>query len=303
LIARGDLVRCLVRSPERAQALQSRGVQLVKGGLDSAPAVADLVKDCAVVYHLAGLVQARNEAEFMAINRDATELLARSAEAAGVERFLYVSSLAAMGPGTPGQRLDEGLTPHPVTAYGRSKLAGEERLQHLSLPVTILRPPAVYGPHDWAMLRVYKMARSGWITLPGSGQQEISLIHAADLAHAMIAAVVSPNARGRVYHVAHDEVVSQLTLARTIASAVNPRARVIPLPAPIVRTALTISGGVAHLLGRATMLNNDKANEFLAPSWVCSSEALKHDTGWRAEIDLAHGVRETADWYQQKGWI
>jgi nucleoside-diphosphate-sugar epimerase len=199
LRARGDDVACLVRSPAKAAALEARGCRLVPGDLGDPSGLERLVAGAEVVYHVAGRIAARNEAELTAANRDGAGRMARAARTAGVGRFVLVSSLAVTGPTTPGRPLDESGPPRPVTPYGRSKLAGEEVVKAGGVAFTIVRPPAVYGPGDRELLRVFKLARTGFAPLLGDGRQELSLVHARDLAHALIAAALSPAAAGRVY--------------------------------------------------------------------------------------------------------
>jgi nucleoside-diphosphate-sugar epimerase len=71
----------------------------------------------------------------------------------------------------------------------------------------------------------------------------------------------------------------------------------------VVRGLLWVTGSAAHLAGRATLLSSDKAPEFLAPAWTCRPDALMRDTGWRPETDLETGLRRTAQWYRNEGWL
>ncbi|MGH7530121.1 MAG: NAD-dependent epimerase/dehydratase family protein, partial [Gemmatimonadales bacterium] len=79
--------------------------------------------------------------------------------------------------------------------------------------------------------------------------------------------------------------------------------RIVPLPSAVARGLLWVVGSLAHLAGRATLLSADKANEFLAPAWICRSDALTRDTGWRAGIGLEEGLRRAASWYREHGWL
>jgi nucleoside-diphosphate-sugar epimerase len=256
-----------------------------------------------VVYHVAGVIAARSPAEFEQVNRVGTFTLARRAREAGVRRFVYVSSLAVSGPTVPGRPLEEADQDRPVTPYGRSKQAGEQAVRASGLSFTIVRPPAVYGPRDRELLRVFQMARRGWAPLLGDGSQELSFVHAADLAQALIAAGESARTEGRTYHAAHPETRTQRAFVQAVGRAQGREVRTLPLPAPLVRGALWTSGRLARLRGRSTVLSPDKAPELLAPAWTCSSEALARDAGWRAAIPLERGLPETAEWYRRAGWL
>jgi dihydroflavonol-4-reductase len=304
LLRSGHEVRALARpGSEPAAALEARGVEIVGGRLEDDAALGRLASGAEILFHLAGLVAARNEAEFLAANRDGAVAAARAARAAGVRRVVLVSSLAVTGPAAAGRPLDESAAPRPVTPYGRSKLAGEQAVRDAGVAWTIVRPPAVYGPGDRQFLRLFRAARLGVLPLLGDGRQELSLVHAADLAEALVEAGASPKTEGRVYHAAHPAVVTQRELAQAIGRSVGRRVRCLAVPAPVVRAILAVSGLAARLAGAATLLSADKAPELLAPAWTCSSEALRRDAGWVARMGLADGLADAARAYRDAGWL
>jgi nucleoside-diphosphate-sugar epimerase len=303
LRARGDGVSALVRVRLRAGPLVALGCHIVEGRLEDAAALEALVAGADVVYHVAGLVAARREPEFLRVNRDGAAAVARASLRAGVGRFVLVSSLSATGPSRPGHPVDEESGPGPVTAYGRSKRAGEEAARATAVPLTVLRPPAVYGPRDRAFLALFRTASHGFAPLLGDGTQELTLVHADDLARALVAAGTSRATLGRTYHAGHGEAVTQRQLAKAVGRAVGRRVRCLALPGPLVRGVLGLAGAATRAAGRAPLLDRDKANELLAPAWTCSSEALRRDAGWAAEIPLERGLAETARWYRETGWL
>ncbi len=303
LAARGDSVAALVRRPERAGALRALGCRLVAGALEDKAAVLALAAGADVVFHVAGRVAARSEAEFLRVNRDGTASVAAASTRAGVGRFVLVSSVAVTGPSRPGQPVDETSGPGPVTAYGRSKKAGEEAVRAAGLPFTVVRPPAVYGPRDRAFLPLFRLAAHGVVPLLGDGGRELTLVHASDLARALVAAATSEATLGGTYHAGHPDPVTQRGLAEAVGRAVGRPARCLTLPAPLLRGVLGVAGAAGRALGRAPLLDGDKANELLAPGWVCSSEALRRDADWAAEIPLDRGLAETARACREAGWL
>jgi nucleoside-diphosphate-sugar epimerase len=262
-----------------------------------------LVDGADVVFHVAGLVAARSEAEFLRANRDGAAGMAAAAARAGLGRLVLVSSLAVTGPSAPGRTVDEASGPGPVTAYGRSKRAGEEAIRAAGVPFTILRPPPVYGPRDRGFLALFRMASRGVVLLPGGGGRELTLVHAADLARALVAAATARATLGGTYHAGHAEPVTQRALAGAVIRAVGRPALCVRLPGPVVRGALSAAGATARALGRAPLLDGDKANELLAPGWACSSDALRRDTGWTADISLERGFADTVRGYREAGWL
>lgn len=308
LRARGDTVTALVRRPALAAQLGwGDDVRQVRGDLADEAALRAGCAGADVVYHVAGQIAARNAAEFMVCNRDGTAHVLEAATSGGARRVLFVSSLAVAGPTTPGHPIDETRAPAPVTDYGRSKLAAEllVRATPASLPWTIVRPPVVYGEWDRGTLKIFQLARRGVVPVFGDGSQELSVIHAEDLARSLIAAATSPTAVGRVYFAAHPTVTTSRALVvaagRALGRARAPR--ILPVPPLVARGVLWVAGTLAHLAGRASLLSADKGNEYLAPAWTCRSDALTNDTGWRAHVALDEGLRRAADWYREVGWL
>jgi nucleoside-diphosphate-sugar epimerase len=297
-----DAVRCLVRRDSDAAAVATTGATVVRGGLEDEDALERLVAGADVVFHVAGLVAAASPAAFVAVNRDGTARVAAAARAAGA-RLVHVSSLAVTGPSVPGLPLDEAHPPSPVSSYGRSKRDAEEAVRASGASFTIVRPAIVYGPRDRQTLRLFRLARLGLAPLPGGGTQELSLVHAHDLALALDAVSRVAVTLGRTYHAAHREPLTQRALLQEVGRAVGRRVRALPLPPFVVRAALRVGGAAARLRGAATLLDADKAAEILAPAWVCSTDALTRDTGWQATTPHAAGLAATARWYEQAGWL
>jgi len=299
----GHEVVALVRSPDKAATLRSLGVELIPGGLEDSEAAAAAVRNVDVVYHVAGLTAARSEAEFHRVNVEGTARLLAAAAAAGARRFVLVSSLAAAGPSPRGGRRDTTGAMEPVTRYGRSKAAAEAVVRGGGMPWTIARPPAVYGPRDLELLKVFRLARLGVSPVFGDGSQELSLVYGPDLAEALAAMGTAEIAAGQVYYPAHPEVVTSAGLVRAIGATMGRRMRLIPLPRPMASGILQLTGLAAHLAGQATLLNPDKANEFFQPAWTCDPAPLTRDTGWQATHGMAEGLARTLAWYRTAGWL
>jgi len=304
LLSKGHEVTALARSRSRAVRLIEAGVQIVDGDLDDKQALLKATEGQDVVFHVAGLVAARNEQEYMRVNRDGTRHVVDAARATGVSRAILVSSLAAAGPSEPGRPLAGHESPSPLTAYGRSKLAAEEVVSRSGLPWTIVRPPMIYGPRDTEVLKVFKVARSGVVPVFGSRQQELSAIYAPDLAEALVRVATEPGTLGRTYYACHPRVFTSEEFARAVGKAVRrPNVRIVRLPAGLTRGLLGLTGTIARMSGRATILNRDKSRELLQAAWTCDPGLLRRDTGWEAVFDIGAGTEATAAWCRKKEWI
>ena len=303
LLDREHAVTCLARKPERAAAYAARGARVIGGDLDDLGALRRLVDGSEIVFHLAGVLAAHTERDFYRVNRHGTEMVATAAREGGVARFVYVSSLAATGPSEPGRPVDDDQVPSPVSAYGRSKLAGEDALRQCGIPFTVVRPPTVYGPADRETLKIFQLVKLGVVPLPGDGRQELSLIHVTDLADVLLAVATPPQTAGRTYHAAHPEIVTQRQWVEAIGRAWGKRVRMISLPEGITRAVLQGLGAAASFVRVKTLFTADKAHEFLAPGWTCSSAGLERDVGWKAQIGCEDGAASTITWYRTHGWL
>ncbi|MEO6056444.1 MAG: NAD(P)-dependent oxidoreductase [Gemmatimonadales bacterium] len=300
---RGDEVTILARSAVKAAALAPLSVRVVPGDLHDRAALQRAVEGQDAVYHVAGIVAARSEADFLVANRDGTRHVMEAAERAGSPRVVFVSSMAAAGPTIRGRPLRGDEVSRPVTAYGRSKLAAEQVVTASPVAWSIVRPPMVYGPRDREVLKVFRLARLGIAPVLGDGTQELSAIHGADLAEALIAVAGSSAAARRTYYACHPEIFTGADMARAVGRAMGRRPRVIRVPASIGRGVLLLTETAARLAGQTTILTTDKANEFFQPAWTADPAPLTRDTAWRAERDLRTGLEETYRWYRTAGWL
>jgi dihydroflavonol-4-reductase len=300
---RADDVTVLARSSTKAEPLTRLGARVMAGDLHDLPALQRAVQGQDVVYHVAGLVAARNEAEFLRANREGTENVVAAMEQAGVSRLVLVSSLAAAGPAPKGAPLLGDEPPRPVTAYGRSKLAAEQAVRRSRLSWSIVRPPIVYGPRDREVLKVFRLARLRIAPVFGDGAQELVAVHAGDLAAALIAVASSAAATGRTYTACHPEVFTSAEFGVAIAAAMGRSVTTLRIPHSVGRAVLSVTEAAAKLARQPTILTTDKANEFFQPAWTGDPAPLTRDTGWQAGFDLKRGLAHTYRWYREAGWL
>jgi nucleoside-diphosphate-sugar epimerase len=296
-------VTALARSPAKAKPLAALGVSVVAGSLHDAAALDRAVEGQDVIYHVAGLVAARNEAEFLRGNHGGTESVVRAMERGVVSRLVLVSSLAAAGPAQRGTPLSGDELPRPVTAYGRSKLAAEQTVRRSNLSWSIVRPPIVYGPRDREVLKVFRLAKLRIAPVFGDGAQELVAVHAEDLAGALIAVASSQATVGRTYTACHPEVFTAAQFGVAVAAAMGHSVKTLHIPQPVGRALLSVTETAAKLARQSTILTSDKANEFFQPAWTGDPTPLTRDTGWRAGYDLKRGLAHTYRWYREAGWL
>lgn len=308
LVGRGVDVRALVRPTSDTRLLERLGVERVRGTIADDATLARAAADADVVFHLAALTRARSVAAYDRVNAAGTRTLVDALRGGGPRphRIVYLSSLAAVGPCVDGRPVQVQDPPRPLTAYGRSKLAGERAIANATdngIEAVVLRAPAVYGPGDRDLFRFFRLASYGVLPVPRGPERPVQLLHVRDLVEALIAAATTPGAAG-TYHVAEDRSYAWEEVARLIGRAVGrPGASVIRVPPTLVRLAAALGEAAAGTMGRTTIFNRDKARELLAPGWLCETERARRDLGFIASIPLSEGLTETATWYREHGWL
>lgn len=303
LLDGGTAVRCLYRRPGFPAVLAGLDVEVVRGDVRDPAGLAAAVAGVDEVHHLAGLTSSLTRRAMMRTNADGTRNLLDAAEqAGGVRRFVLCSSLAAVGPAPDGEALVESAPARPLTWYGASKLAAEEFVlaRRERLPVTVLRPPAVYGPGDLAFLPFFRSAALGLTLVPGAPSKRYHMAYVEDLADALVAAAGSPATVGRVFFAAHPVPVTLAELIGAAEAAVGHRSLHLELPASFLRLTGRVTDLLSQLTGDPSMLGSQRMRELVVGDWVCSSRAIQEATGWRAAVGLEEGFRKTVAWYRER---
>lgn len=306
LVRGGHSIRALVRATSDTRGLAEAGAELVTGGLHDAASLGEAVREVDVIIHLAAVTHARSAAEFHRVNETGTrDLVAAALEGKPTPtRFVYLSSLAAAGPSHGGTPIEPEHEPRPITAYGRSKLGGEHACLEAGsgFEVVVLRAPVVYGPGDRELLRFFRLAARGILPVPAGPARLLQVVHVHDLARAIALATVKPAVQG-IMHIADPVARRWEDVTRAFADAVGTRARVVRVPAGVIRVAAAVVEAGMRMAGRSSLLNRDKAEELLAPGWLCETERARAALGFESQIPLEQGLEATARWYRDTGWL
>jgi dihydroflavonol-4-reductase len=307
LVQEGYSVTCLVRSTSDTCALRGHGIRLIRGDIRDRSAVRDAVRSVSTIYHVAGLIKAAHREDYFRVNQAGTRLILESVAENNPDlgRFVHVSSLAAAGPSSGNRGLTEGEKPNPISWYGESKLRSEEEVLRFKelFPVTIIRPSAVYGPGDRETLLIFKMIKMGCLCTFGRFSRRFSLIHVSDLVNALMKAGGRETGSGEIFFVSRFEAFSWDEVGRAIAHELGKKYRRISFPRWLALAAGTVGDLWANASGRAATISSQKVRELLQPSWLCDSSKARTALGFTAEIKLEDGIKQTANWYRQNGWL
>lgn len=278
----GVLVRALTRRPQPDRP----GVTWIEGALDRPDSLKHLVEGSDAVIHVAGVVNAPSREGFELGNIRGTEAIVAAAKAAGVTRFVHVSSLAAREP--------------QLSVYGWSKAGAEDAVRASGLDWAMVRPPAIYGPGDMEMLDIFKMAKTGVMLMPPAGH--LSVIHAGDLAQLLLALTSANAPVGQVYEVDDGQPGgwTHVAFAKAIADAMSRRAMVLSTPRGVLKIGSTLD---RLLRGDKAKLTADRVNYFCHPDWRVDTAARPDSALWVPKVETRRGLRETAEWYRAKGLL
>ena len=255
------------------------------------------------IVHAAGVTKAHSFDDYVLANVQSTANLAIAALEFPVKKFLFISSLAALGPikYDDTSRILETTAPNPVTNYGRSKLIAENELIALDpLPWLIFRPTAVYGPRERDLLIMFKSLKRGLEPYIGHHVQSLSFLYVKDLASLTIKALKSSESR-KIYNISDGHAYTQYDLANTIKKIMGRKTIKVHLPVPVVR----VIAGVMESVGRnkTPALNVEKIKELTAENWSVNIEKAMHDLGYLPRYNLEAGIEETLEWYKQNNWL
>lgn len=307
LVARGDEVVCVERPGASTRWIAGLPVTNVEHGIHDVRALARLLRDADVVYHLAGLTEARAPADFYYVNTVGTERVLKAAAQhnGAAPRVILLSSIAATGPCKNGDLLSPDTVPFPLSHYGHSKLLAEAVIHAYAdrVPTTIVRLPSVYGPRERAVLKFFQLVRRGIALTVGSWDRELSMIYVRDVVQGLIAAATSEQAAGRTYCLAYPEPVSWRGFAHAAGGALDREPILLSVPRIVARGVALMAELWAHMGRKAAVLNRERVRELVQRRWVCDPSRAITEIGFAPRYPIARGVAETVAWYREARWL
>ena len=320
------------RSSSRAF-LQDKRINLIELNLDSEADLKQQLQglDFDYVVHAAGVTKCLDKADFHRINTEGTKHLVNAIRSLQMplKRFVYLSSLSVYGaihenqPYTPIREAD---TPRPNTAYGKSKLEAERWLDSLNnpsmvndqsskfkvqssksplppFPYVILRPTGVYGPRERDYFLMAKSIKQHSDFAVGYKRQDITFVYVTDVVQAVFLAI-EKGQTGRKYFLSDGEVYQSTTFSDLIREELgHPWWIRITAPVWVLRIVTFFGEHIGRLTGKVTALNNDKYNILRQRNWQCDIEPAVRELGFRPQVKLAEGVRNTIRWYKENKWL
>ncbi|SFE68428.1 UDP-glucose 4-epimerase family protein [Paracidovorax wautersii] len=293
LAAEGLAVRGALREPP-ADSINSEVV--FTGDLSATQDWSLALAGISCVVHAAARVHVMNDTEldplaaFRAANVEGTLNLARQAAAAGVNRFVFISSIKVNGERTPkGRPFRSDDTPSPLDPYGVSKMEAEQGLRQIASETTmglvIVRPPLVYGPGVRANFRQMLSAIQRGLPLPlASVDNRRSMVGLGNLIDLLLACILHPNATGHTFLVSDGDDISTPVLLQRVGTALNRPARLLPAPPALLRF-------LANAVGRKDTIQR------LCESLQVDITHTRHVLGWKPSHSMAEELSATVSAY------
>lgn len=302
-------VVCLMRKSSKNKWLDDSKYKFVEADISNKNSLKNILKDVDYVFHVAGLNFAKNKDDYQKVNYLGTNNLLEAVYefSPNIKRFVYVSSQTASGPAESlAHPTTEESLRKPVTAYGLSKKLGEDAVLSYKgkLPVTILKPPAVFGPRDTAIFSLFQLMNFGLAAHFGLSRKYVSLIHVTDLARGIVQAARSEATVNETYFLTNDEFYHWDYISHVFKVQLNKLFYMkIKIPDPVVMSIGILNEKIFGLFGVHPKFDRDKAIDFTRQFWICSADKAKRDFDFRQHLSFEDAVKLTFEWYKENKWL
>jgi UDP-glucose 4-epimerase len=306
-IEKGLNVFAAVRKNSNIDHLKELPVQLLFLNYEDEEEMARQLSENNIDYiiHAAGVTKAIRQEWYNHVNADYTLNLAKAAEKPGrnLKKMIFISSLAAVGPLPDNINvITEETIPNPVTAYGRSKLLAEKNLAALALPTTILRPTAIYGPRDKDIFIMIKTVNKGLDPYIGNFLQQLSFVHAKDVAEVAVNSLFLKNASG-IFNISDGNSYDRYRLSDITRILLKKKALRVHLPVALVKSLAFFLETTNGWVNKPSVINREKLNELAAVNWSCDISKAKNELGFAPKFDLQTGLEDSITWYTKNKWL
>lgn len=307
LLEAGHEVRALTRASSDLKWLAGKPIETAVGNLLDPESLRDAMQGIEGIVHIAGVTASKTKQGFYDGNHLSTRGLLEAAKlyAPNLERFVLISSQTVGGPSLDGNPITEETPPHPLTTYGKSKLAGEieARNYRTHFPVTILRLPAIYGPRDTAILSFFQTVSKRIKPLIGFTEKLVNLLHVGDVARGIELGLVKPEGANRTFYIGSEKQYNWRELSDLASFILNKKGVFVRVPHIAVTGVAGLSEFLSMFKKKPSVLNWEKRMDLTQKHWTISTDRAQRELGFRQEIPVEDGFRDTIEWYKQQKWI
>lgn len=307
LLKKNYEIKCLIRRSSNTKWLKGKPVEFIEGDLFTDEVLKKGLSDADYIYHVGGVTFAKKKEEFYRGNVGATKSLLEACYKynPGIKKFIHVSSQAAVGPSFDGKPIDESREYFPLTTYGRSKVEAEKIVMGYfdKMKCTIVRPPAVYGPRDYAIFEYFKSMNRGLQPLIGFDNKLVSLIHGVDLVKGFILAGESEKSASNIYFISSEQFYNWRDVGEMTGRLLGKKTFRVIVPHFAVKTTAFFAQVFGFFSPKPVVLNIEKSRELTQRYWICSIEKAQRELGFKESFTLEEGFKDTIEWYRKEGWL
>jgi len=304
---RGDEVTVLVRPRSLSGVVKARASRIVEGDLGDAEAVGRLLESQDAVLHVAAVYRTagHDDAYYREVNVRGTERLLEAAARQEVGRFVHTSTVGVHGHVT-NPPADERAPLAPGDIYQATKAEGEalafDYHRRRGVPVTVVRPGAIYGPGETRLLKLFRAIARGRYAVVGSGRSFYHPVFIDDLVAGFLLALDRPEAVGEAFLLCGPSYVSQRDLAALVAKHTGGRVLPFRIPARPIQWAGDLVEAICVPLGLEPPLHRRRV-DFWTKSRAFTIDKARRLLGYDPKVDLEQGLAITSAWYREAGWL
>jgi len=315
LVDKGYDVKALVRSKETGKTkeeslnlLKNLNVKIIYGDLLELDSLKKAVKDVDRVFHLAAIARPMKIPDklYFEVNEQGTRnLLNACMKNKKIKKIIIMSSISAVGPTRNGNPVNEKTGCKPEETYGWSKLAQErvaiKYFEKYKLPIVLLRPPMVFGPRDYEMLRLFRVINTRFFPIDGK-EKGIEFLYVKNLVDVCLLTMKNGK-NGEKYHISNGEHYSINDIVKAISK--SEKKKILPIKFPNV---VFVGGGyIFEILGNFFNFHppfkHDTCKWMTKKVWYSDISKAKRELKYSPKFSLEKGVKETVKYYKEKGLI
>ena len=261
------------------------------------------------IIHAAALTKSKSEEEMLQVNVGVTQNLMQAAfeEGVNLKRFVYVSSLAAIGPIAyhDEKQIQEDTDYRPLTVYGRSKRTSEVNIKKRfsDKPISVFRPTAVYGPREKDLFILFDTLNKGLDPYIGANPQKLSFIYVKDLVEVLLQGCEVEQNGLEFYNISDGKVYSKYAMADIFRKTFHKRALRLHIPYGIVSLVARLSQRIYKNSSKTPVIYPERLGELTAENWSCDISKAKAKLGFNPQFDLEKGLTTTLLWYKNNKWL
>ncbi|MDE5869177.1 MAG: NAD(P)-dependent oxidoreductase [Muribaculaceae bacterium] len=313
-LSRGYEVWAGVRSTTSRKWLDDERIRFIEFDFDKPHTIADRLRTALpegekwdyIIYNL-GATKVVRYLDFNRINYEYLRDFINALKIAEMvpEKFLYMSSLSAMGPKDERgySPMTEEMIPSPNTRYGSSKLKAEVCLLSSGIPYIIFRATGIYGPRDHDYFLMFESIKKGFDFSVGFRKQMLTFIYVEDLARAVYDALEKAPT-GEVYNISEPRAYTQKEFRKISATEIGKKV-VIPVRVPVwgLKVVSWVAEKIGMLRRQPSTLNSDKYHIMKQRNWNVDISKAVEGFDFSPEVSLAEGVKRSVSWYKEEGWL